>query len=98
MARRAHCIGGGLSLLVPQPYAALEQAVRVRLTGTPIEVAETVLAAVGDDVLVVEDLHWVHDSTLEVLALLVAQVPLLATSRPERMERLRRVFDDRDTI
>lgn len=90
---RAHCLGGGLSLLVPRPYAALERAVRQRLTGSPIEVAETVLAAIGDDVLVVEDLHWVHDSTLEVLALLVDQVPLLATSRPERFERFRRVFD-----
>lgn len=98
MRQRAHRMGGGLSLLVPQPYAALEQAVRVHLTGSPIEVAETVLRIVGDDVLVVEDLHWAHDSTLAALAHLVDRLTLLVTSRPERLDRLRSVLDDRHWV
>ena len=92
---RAHRVGGALSLLLPRAYAALERAVRVRLTGSPVEVAELVLAELGGDVLVVEDLHWAHESTLEALTLLVDEVPMLLTSRPERLDRLRLVLDER---
>lgn len=82
VADRPHRIGGGLSMLVQRPYAALEAALRLRLDGDPDQVADEVLRHV-DEVLVVEDLHWVHDLTVEVLERIVGHVAVVVTARPE---------------
>lgn len=79
---RSHRLGAALSLLRQRPYVPLESAMRVRLSGTPDEVAEEVVGRC-DGLLVVEDLHWAHELTVEVLAHLAEAVPVVVTARPE---------------
>lgn len=83
VAGRHHHAGSGMAMLVNRRYAALETAVRRRLVGPPDEVADVVLDALDGAPLVLEDLHWVHESTLDVLGMLDDRVPMVVTTRPE---------------
>ena len=94
---RPHAAGGGLSMLLARPYAALEPAARQRLGGEPDEVAEVLLASV-DGVLVVEDLHWVHDLAVDVLHRLVGHLPLVLTSRPDERDVAERLLARTDVV
>lgn len=80
---RQVCWGAGMSMLLPRPYAALERATRTHLVGDPEEIAQEVLRRCGTGVLVVDDLHWVHDATVDVLHLVTGRIPLVVASRPE---------------
>lgn len=80
---RPTCWGAGMSMLLPRPYSALERATRCHLTGGPDEVADQVLHRCDGDLLVIDDLHWVHDATVDVLQLLIGRAPLVVATRPE---------------
>ena len=75
-------VGGALSTLTWLPFLPLARAVgRPDLSGDVEQVAALVGGIVGEDLLVVEDLHWSDDSTLAVLARLAGTTTMLLTSR-----------------
>lgn len=75
-----HAVGRGLSTLRRRPYSALEPIVRDRLSGDPLDVAELMLGHV-DGVLLIEDLHWLHERSIAALQLLVGRLPMVVTTR-----------------
>ncbi len=75
-------IGGALATLSWMEHLCLRRALGRDLAGAdPSAVALEVQDAVGDGLLVLEDLHWASPSTLAVVGLLVNRVRLLATIR-----------------
>lgn len=79
---RQHLAAQCLPAFTSMPYRALSHAVSAPLLGMPSAVATELAGAVADRLLVVEDLHWADEPTLEVVAELVGRVPMLLTSRP----------------
>jgi DNA-binding CsgD family transcriptional regulator/tetratricopeptide (TPR) repeat protein len=74
--------GGALSTLSWLEYLALDRALGRRVAhGDPAVVAQDVEAAVGDGVLLLDDLQWAGHGTLETLELLAGRVGLLAGIR-----------------
>jgi DNA-binding NarL/FixJ family response regulator len=71
--------GGGLAGLRAVPYLALSRALRLAVPGDdPVAAAEFVLAATGrSTLLLIDDVHLCDRSTLEVVALLAGQVPMV---------------------
>lgn len=97
LGSRDHALGAGLSLLRQRPYAPLESALQVRLTGDVDDVADTVAACV-DGALVVEDLHWAHELTIEVLDRLIGALPIVVTARSEVSDAARSLLDRCETL
>ena len=94
-------------LITPRPLGPLRDAARdaggAMLAALEDPAArEAVLATALDElaagaVLVVEDLHWADDATLDLVALLGRRLPrsrgcLIVTCRPELREEVRRVL------
>lgn len=75
--------GGGLSTLSWMPYLPLARALGVPSLpgGDPAFVADEVERAVGDGVLVVDDLQWCDGATRALVPLLTGRVALLAAVR-----------------
>jgi predicted ATPase len=69
LARRQYLEGGALRSLARRPYLPLERALGETLNGSNLEIADRVIAATGDDVLFVDDVHWADDSCIAVLEL-----------------------------
>jgi len=81
-AGRRVLAGGGLATLSWQPYLALSRATgRVFAGGDATAVAGDVERAVGDDLLVLDDLHWVDGATREVLRRLVGRISVATAVR-----------------
>ncbi len=79
---RTSFFGGALSTLRWIPYLPLTRALGDRgLNGDRAAAAAAVRDAVGDGLLVLDDLHWADPETLGLLPLLVGQVELLAAIR-----------------
>jgi DNA-binding CsgD family transcriptional regulator len=79
--QRAH-EGGGLATLSWMAYLPLERALgRHPLEGDAASVADEVARELGDDVLLLDDVHWADIGTLRVLELLAGQMPVLAAVR-----------------
>ena len=81
LARSDVAAGQCLISLQDRRHRPLEQALRCSLVGAADSVVVEVASRLGDRVLVVEDLHWADDATLEVLTGLTGLVPILATTR-----------------
>ena len=74
--------GGALSTLSWLEYLALDRAVGRRVAaGDPSSAAADVEAAVGDGVLLLDDLQWAAAGTVEAVQLLAGRVGLLAGVR-----------------
>jgi DNA-binding CsgD family transcriptional regulator len=76
---------GGLRTLSDRPLLAFRRLLRDLGSQDPSRVAEQVVAhldAAGAEVLVVEDLQWLDDASVEVLEHLRGRIPLLVTERP----------------
>ncbi|HZC70627.1 MAG TPA: LuxR C-terminal-related transcriptional regulator [Jatrophihabitans sp.] len=73
--------GGALSTLSWLEYLALERATGRRLPGDPTVVAAAVEAAVGDGVLLLDDLQWAAPPSLDTVELLAGRVGLVAGVR-----------------
>ena len=74
--------GGALATLSWMEHLCLRRALGRDLEGSDAaERAAQVLEAVGSGLLVLEDLQWAHPATLDVVALLVGRIRLLATVR-----------------
>jgi DNA-binding CsgD family transcriptional regulator len=78
----ASFLGGALSTLGWIPYLPLTRALGDRgLNGDRAAAAAAVREAVGDGLLVLDDLHWADPETLSLLPLLAGQIGLLAAIR-----------------
>lgn len=75
--------GAALPSLRGHAYLPLHAALGRELAGTPDEVAASVAAELGGDVLVIEDLHWADPATVAAVASLAEVAPVAVTSRPE---------------
>ena len=73
--------GGGFATLAGMPYVALRIALGSPVTGGPAEVARRVEAAVGDGVLLLDDLQWLDRDTRAVIPILAGRIALVVTSR-----------------
>lgn len=73
--------GSGILSLRWMPYLAVDRALGKPVSGRRAAVAETVEATVGSGILVLDDLQWVNDATLEVLGALAGGVRMLAGVR-----------------
>jgi DNA-binding CsgD family transcriptional regulator len=74
--------GGALSTLGWLDYLALNRALgRPVVEGDATAVAADVEAAVGDSILLLDDLHWASAATLDVVTLLAGRIGLLAGVR-----------------
>lgn len=79
---RAILEGGALSTLDWLDYLALERALgRPMIDGDPTAVAGDVEPAVGDAILVLDDLHWAGTATLDVVGHLAGRVGVLCGVR-----------------
>jgi len=74
-------VGGAFGMLRFIPYLALARAVGPLAERDPANVAITVVERVGDGILVIDDLHWADDATLEILDRIAGRVALLAAVR-----------------
>jgi DNA-binding CsgD family transcriptional regulator len=83
LARVPHLEGGALRSLATRPYLPLERALGETLSGTDHEVADRVIAAVGDFVLFIDDVHWADEPCIAVLELVQTHTRVLVASRPE---------------
>lgn len=85
LASLDHRAGGALGTLTWLPFLALRRAFPELPEGTwsgdADYVAAAVQAALGGATLLVEDLHWAHPQTLDVVTQLIGRVRLLATVR-----------------
>lgn len=61
--------------------AAFADLLRRHPQASTRSVSAAVMRAVSGAVLVVEDLHWIDDASLEVLAALIGHVPMVGTTR-----------------
>ncbi len=78
----ASFLGGALSTLGWIPYLPLTRALGDRgLNGDRAAAAAAVREAVGDGLLVLDDLHWADPETLSLLPLLADQIGLLTAIR-----------------
>jgi DNA-binding CsgD family transcriptional regulator len=73
--------GGAFATLSWRPYFPLERALGRGLSGDPARVAEEVEAAVGPDLLFLDDLHWADEQTLATIALLLGRILVVAAVR-----------------
>lgn len=74
--------GGALSTLSWMDYLPLRRALDAGLrAGDAISVAEQVESAVGDGILLVDDLHWADSATLDVVTQLAGRIGLLTAVR-----------------
>lgn len=82
-AGRGSVAGGALASLSWMPYLPLARALGTRrLDGDTAAVARRVAVHLAGRILVVDDVHWADEGTIEVLELLAPTVPILAASRP----------------
>jgi DNA-binding CsgD family transcriptional regulator/tetratricopeptide (TPR) repeat protein len=82
--------GGALATLSWIEHLCLRRAVGRDLNGGDASsIAIDVAHAVGDGVLVLEDLQWAQPSTLEIVALLAGRIPLIASMRSGSAEGAR---------
>src|SRR5262245_66255413 len=82
LARIPHLEGGALRSLARRPYLPLERALNETLSGADHEIADRVIAATGDAVLFVDDVHWADDRCIAVLDLVQTHCRVLVASRP----------------
>ncbi|MEW6224228.1 MAG: LuxR C-terminal-related transcriptional regulator [Chloroflexota bacterium] len=73
--------GGALDLLSFVPYLAIERAVGPVPGGDVEAVAAHVMRRVGGGVLVLDDLQWADDGTIEVVEVLAGRLTCLASIR-----------------
>jgi DNA-binding CsgD family transcriptional regulator/tetratricopeptide (TPR) repeat protein len=74
--------GGALATLSWMPYLPIKRALgRAVCEGDTIRVAADVHAAVGDGILVIDDLHWADAATLQLIPMLAPQCCLLLAVR-----------------
>ncbi len=83
LARLPHLEGGAFRSLAQRPYLPLERAVGETLSGADDEIAGRVIAATGDAVLFVDDVHWADESCIAVLDLVQAHCRVVVASRPD---------------
>ncbi len=81
LADTPHVLGQSLEPLSALPYHPLAHAFGRSFTGAPVDAAGDVAAELGTRTLVIEDLQWSDDTTLDTIALLAGRVPLVLTSR-----------------
>src|SRR5262245_43625678 len=74
--------GGAFATLAWMPNLALTRAAGRRLDGDPAWVAGVVEAAVGPDVLFVDDLQWADTATTDALGRLASRVAVVGAIRP----------------
>jgi DNA-binding CsgD family transcriptional regulator len=72
--------GGALASLAWSPFLVFRRLLRADPVELPAQVAGTVLSE-GASPLLLDDLQWADDASLETVALLIGQVPLVATVR-----------------
>ncbi len=72
--------GGGLATLSWSPFLVFRRILRSAPPELPVEVAGAVVHQ-GSSPVLLDDLQWADDASLETLALLVDRVPLVATVR-----------------
>jgi DNA-binding CsgD family transcriptional regulator len=82
LARTPHLEGGALRSLGQRPYLPLERALGEALSGADHEIADRVVAATGDSVLFVDDVHWAAEPCIAVLDLVQTHCRVLVASRP----------------
>ena len=80
---RPSFVGGGFATLSWLPYLPLARALGVTgfEAGDSAHVAATVAQAVGDGILVLDDIHWADADTLRVLPLVLGRTQLLVGVR-----------------
>jgi DNA-binding CsgD family transcriptional regulator/tetratricopeptide (TPR) repeat protein len=78
---RDHVIVRCLLAFSSREYRPLSHALAQPFLGSPEDVATDVLAAVGDQILAVEDLHWADAGTLAVVHTIIGRVPMIVSSR-----------------
>ena len=93
LSRSDVATGQCLPSIVDRRHRPLEQALRCSLVGAADSVVVEVASRLDDQVLLVEDLHWADDATLEVLSRLTGLVPILVTTRgPDPFDERARRF------
>jgi DNA-binding CsgD family transcriptional regulator len=99
LTRVPHLEGGALRSLVQRPYLPLERALGESLSGADHEIADRVVAATGDAVLFVDDVHWADEPCIAVLDLVQTHCRVLVASRPGGApETLARLLESGRTI
>lgn len=83
---RLACRSGDVVAQCLQPfgsmsYRALAHAIGTSLSGSTDDVAAQVIAALGERILIVEDLHWCDAATVAVLQTLVGRAGMIVSSR-----------------
>jgi DNA-binding CsgD family transcriptional regulator/tetratricopeptide (TPR) repeat protein len=73
--------GGALAMLRWRPFLALERALGEALPARAPAVASRAVQRVGAGVLVLDDLHWAHPVTLDLLATLAERLVVVGTVR-----------------
>jgi DNA-binding CsgD family transcriptional regulator len=73
--------GGALSTLTWMDYLAIERAIGRVPAGDAPAIAAAIQTAVGDGVLLLDDLHWAAPATVEVVEMLAEHVRLVAAVR-----------------
>ncbi|HEX2384254.1 MAG TPA: LuxR C-terminal-related transcriptional regulator [Acidimicrobiales bacterium] len=83
LARIPHLEGGALRSLARRPFLPLERALGETLNGADDDIADRVIAATGDAVLFVDDVHWADKRCIAVLDVVQTHCRVLIASRPD---------------